>query len=852
VNKQRVLIFIVVFFLALDIIKPLASALESKSQLIFKPGISISNIDFLTFTTKFKELHVSNVFISNPDSLVDLEYNSKSQNARVFINVDLFTYSLETPLKASKEDLVKYYNSENLDNLEKEKIFSVLASLYEKNNTPILDFKKSEPKVQVSYTYESTKEGYIAIPHRKIVFTDNITTLFYVYPLKLSDRNDLSYFNFALSYYIEPALFASKVASSKYRNPYLDFDGFNIPVPSKVDDQYSKIIQNTIKELKKYLDGKNKFISVSNITSSNIDAVKDVADVFLVPVSNDTIKDLESIRKIIPDKIIIASFSGYLSDDVLEAFLNECLFTNSIPQFERNEKSSEFFYYENDFKNFTPQIARYITYYDIASSLELVRSETFTNFRVNTFKSNESVIRLVFLGDNSEIAYRISKSSLPNKVSFRPFNLDNFTYIDENDFLTLSFRSQDVSIIDFVTSGLFVLGKTLAPSSKGIISVYLVNGTNKFIEKKAFASKDSFKREISIDFKPFETKPYDLYPNEGLSIDGVSVSNKPTKVSDIYTVLMFIILFALMLFFLFKQISLPLLNIKENALLLLLILITILLWFFNVSQIGLNLTAVFILLAFLSFVVLSFIEGNSRILAFSLYLLTIFFIYNLLEFHSLLPILKFQVYANSLFEVIFFYTPFVLTIVFFFTFKKGITKLETFLVFLILLVLISFKGSLSLIENRIFMYNYVPLFLILLMLAIVGLKLNKNSWSKHFTYLALLTFLVIITLLLNTIFINNILSFNSNYNNILWFVSSLPLAIFYPVFFVFLYGLSKIKNYTIDKLNKYVFTLVNIFVLNAVVFFGIYMYFGNPLSITLINFIEFIPIFLFVMLFFET
>lgn len=850
-NKRIALIFIVVFFLALDIIKPLASALDSKSQLIFKPGISISNIDFLTFTTKFKELPVSNVFINNPDSLVDLEQNTKSQGARVFVNVDLFTYALETPNKASKEDLIKYYNNENLDNLEKEKILSVLASLYEKDNTPVLDSKKSEPKVQISYTYESTKQGYIAIPHRKIVLTDNITTSFYIDPLKLGIKNDLSYFNFALSYYIEPVLFASEVASSKYKNPYLDFDGFNIPIPSKVDEQYSKIIQNTIKELKKYLDGKNKFISVSNITSGNINAVKDLADVFVVSVSNNTIKDLESIRKIIPDKIIIASFSGYLSDDVLGAFLNECLFTNSIPQFERNEKSYEFFYYESDFKNFTPQIAKYIPYYDIASPLQLVKSETVNNFQVNTFTSNESVTRLVFLGDNSEVTHKIRKSNLPNKVSFRTFNVDNFNYIDENDYLTLSFRSEGVSVIDLFESNLFVLGTTLAPSSKGIILVYLVNGTDKFIEKQALSSKDSFKREITIDFNPFETKPYEIYPNEGLTIGNISVYNQPNKVSNI-NILLLVIILALMFFFLIKQIPLPILNIKESTLLLLLILIATLLWFFNVFQIGLNLTAFFILLAFLSFVILSFIEGNSRVLAFSLYLLMIFFIYNLLEFHSLLPILKFQVYANSFFEVIFFYTSFVLTIVFFFTFKKGITKLETFLVFLILLALISFKGSLSLIENRIFMYNYVSLLLILLMLAVVVLKLNKNIWTKHFAYLALLTFLLILTLLLNTMFVKNILSFNSNYNSILWFVSSLPLAIFYPVFFVFLYSLNKSKNYAIDKLNKYVFALVNIFVLNAVLFFALYMHFGNPLSITLINFVEFIPIFLFIMLFFET
>ncbi|MEF3245120.1 MAG: hypothetical protein K6343_03970, partial [Caldisericaceae bacterium] len=143
-------------------------------------------------------------------------------------------------------------------------------------------------------------------------------------------------------------------------------------------------------------------------------------------------------------------------------------------------------------------------------------------------------------------------------------------------------------------------------------------------------------------------------------------------------------------------------------------------------------------------------------------------------------------------------------------------------------------------------------FLILLMIAVVVLKFNKNIWSKHFVYLALLTFLVILTLLLNKVFINSILSFNSTYGNILQYISSLPLAIFYPLFFTFLYSLSKSKNYTIDKLNKYVFVLVNIFILNAIVFFGIYMHFGNPFSITLINFVEFIPIFLFIMLFFET
>jgi len=35
--------------------------------------------------------------------------------------------------------------------------------------------------------------------------------------------------------------FLVKTASSKYRNSNIDFDGFYIPLPDEIDDNYSKI-----------------------------------------------------------------------------------------------------------------------------------------------------------------------------------------------------------------------------------------------------------------------------------------------------------------------------------------------------------------------------------------------------------------------------------------------------------------------------------------------------------------------------------------------------------------------------------------------------------------------------------
>jgi len=144
-----------------------------------KSGVAISDIDLTAFMAKHKAIPVSIDFVDDIESLNEVPYISNKNNVSLFAKLDLFCYSYESKAPSTKEDLLKYFNSLDKENFtEREQLFSVLSSLYEENGIPKTISKKSEPAVEITYRYESTKNGYVAIPERHIVKKIHIQRIF--------------------------------------------------------------------------------------------------------------------------------------------------------------------------------------------------------------------------------------------------------------------------------------------------------------------------------------------------------------------------------------------------------------------------------------------------------------------------------------------------------------------------------------------------------------------------------------------------------------------------------------------------------------------------------------------------
>jgi len=85
---------------------------------------------------------------------------------------------------------------------------------------------------------------------------------------------------------------------------------------------------------------------------------------------------------------------------------------------------------------------------------------------------------------------------------------------------------------------------------------------------------------------------------------------------------------------------------------------------------------------------------------------------------------------------------------FFSTYEKGITKLEIVSLLLILVTLMLFKGTLSLLVNRTVFYNYFPFLIISFVILISTFKLKGQNKLRYAMFSIILILLIIGSLLL--------------------------------------------------------------------------------------------------------
>ncbi|MGC8788619.1 MAG: hypothetical protein ACP5QM_01745 [Caldisericum sp.] len=841
--KKLIYIFILVFVFFLFIPLNTNANVENVNSHFLYSGISIANIDLSSFIAKYPNIPVSAVFVEKPESLIDVENIAYKHNARVFVKLDLFLYLLENSRPSNLSDLKKFYEtSEPFDLVEKQKILSAISSLYEVKGIPLTEVKKSEPDIVVTYRYESSKSGYIAIPIRTPKVKNTLTTYFFLDPLKFPFKDTTQYYRFIKSEVINQSAILSKIARSKYQNSYLDFDGFYIQLPDLVDFNYESIVKKTIQHLKR--DIGQKLIVFTNITENNVNSVKDLGDVFVVNVFGDSFSKLESLRRILSSKTIIANYNGNLNGSEIENFLKECSLLGIVPQFGRDLKTNEFFYYEQSFSDFTKEIL------NASDIIKRVLPLTFSNFRqyrdysVSEF-SGENVLSYIYAG-RGKINQHLTIKSEDN--IYINGNVKGWEIQKVNTGIYLNFDLDGTAIVEVFKKDFFPIAVTNKPASDRYLSIILTNGTNKNISKYINFDVSGVKREINLDFQPFEMKEFTLGENEKIVFENFSFENP--KIFNYIKIQLIPIIFLFVLSIVFFKKKFYVKRIFENKVLFVLssIFITALISLINLLFLGYDLTAILYIAVSAIFFIYALSRGDSRIFAFSLLFIALFWIYNIIEFGSIIPEPPTLLLPYPSFQISLFYFPIVFPMVILLTFKRRISRSEIIGVILVLLTLISFKWLPFFLPERTELFTYIP-FVIIFLVSFIFILVDIQVKNKLFSTFC---FALSVFIIIGTIFINRFIVLHITELSIFTYPLSYLFIVLLSLIFAIL--LEKEKSRSNQNFDISIFVLVLTALFFASSFLVAWGMLGLGISIFagMISYLfQIIPVILFLFLIFE-
>lgn len=821
-----------------------SSFANSAVQFYVKSGVAISDIDLSTFMAKHKAIPVSIDFVDDIESLNEVPYISNKNNVSLFAKLDLFCYSYESKAPSTKEDLLKYFNSLDKENFtEREQLFSVLSSLYEENGIPKTISKKSEPAVEITYRYESTKNGYVAIPERHIVKKDTYTTDSYVDPLKFTYKDVSSYYNFLDSFFIQPSYFLVKTASSKYRNSNIDFDGFYIPLPYEIDDNYSKIAKKTLAKLENDLSKNNKKIAFSNVNLSNVNAVKDFGEVFVVPVADESLDSIGKIRDVLGNKTIVASFDGELSNISVKKFLQSCVFSKAIPLFRRDISSGEFMYYENSFEDYVDTINYYLEFLNAETNLDFIKSENYSNFSTNLFAKGNT--KLFVFNGSGHINYKIAISEIPSSdFSYHSKGLKDLKIVKNDNLLELDFDLDGIGSIEFNKDSVYILATAKKPSSKNSVAVFIKNGSNEETECNLTLNSRGAISNISLDFNPFEEKSYVLDQGESLTLNGEAISNPFGSKFNLLNLIIILLFTGLSFFFSRKEFMFKS-HLSKNFLYVLMFVTTLLLLYLNVKVVGYCLTTFLFFLVAVYFAVFSLHAGNTKPIGYSFLCILLGLIYNLFEVGTFLPRVAAGFTSQLSFEVVLFYMPLTLMIAILLIFGRKINILELVFVFALLLFTLFFKMTLMGFYERSAFYAYIPFWIVLVFEFL--LLFQRKLFSPKNTIL----FILSIALTLCFPIINNFV-LSKSLTNSSFYLLSYSFILFFLLTFLLLIEIAETKNEVKNSiLNPVCISFVLIYGGIAFLTQGGYLGLGSQIFLNLGFILQFVPIILFLTMFLD-
>lgn len=846
--KKVIPLILLFFILSFCTANPSTSNARSGERVI--SGMVISGISPDAFTINNANIPIGLIKVSEPTSIRTSTVYGHSHNIPVYYKINLFEYTIQSTRQMNIDDLKNHYSSISPDDFSNKEIaLSALYSYSTKDGNALTYTTKSEPEIEVTYKYESTKQGYIKIPERHVVFKNEIVTHFLLDPLKPILNERISPFDLSRIYEIDTALYNTIVARAIENNTYLDFDGFYLDLPSIIpDESYRKVITDTLEYLKKYLDSIGKKLIIGNITDETIDFAN-YADIVNINYDRN-IEFMSKARKYIK-KPTIVTYNGVInSAGNLEDFLQKCLFFGFYPEFGRDTSTGDFFYFEKILGSYSDILNKYldkIVIEEIAgfTTLDARGDLLISRFGVLPFEITNA------LGKGSNYIATKTKGNL--NVVARDFSGDTIDFGKDEQVI-----KREVEGFDYVevipTFSFFISGNiNKAPSTKGKLSIQILNASGAKYMGNLTEKRADFSYTYSIEFQPLEFKEISLEGNTTqVLIDEQDISEfqKPRGKFDSAVLVFFVFFVALILILVNKKT--PSRRLSKKAMIPVLIGISLALFllnhfFIHYSPISLNyfmFGAMFIIYAF-------YTDAFKYSLFSGVLLIFVGLLFNFFEFGTIMPV-QFSAYPPfGAYQLFFFYLPFIFAVFYFSAeFPNNIAKSEVLVIFagVLSITFVPYSTSLPFLFTQ-SIWGFVPFFTICFLYLASRLIIFKGDFKSFFKMLSICG-IILLLIMGSILYVRRILSIPPDDFWSIVFIRDISLLIS-PLFFILVSArYRKIRNPKIS-LNIFVLTLLAILAGYFALSHLTLRVFGIPYISMFIGYVVPIILVMFSLLFFE-
>lgn len=849
---KRFLIVPIIVSSLLVLFSPSAAA-ASNSSIQPLAGIVISNISPESFNTKNPDVPIGLCKVEDPVSLSNIEMFAMSHNIPLYAKVNLFYYAFSSSNSADLDDLKAYYLKIPQDFLEeKDSVMSAILYGVQEDGKLLAYTEKKEPEIELTYKTTSSKQGTSVIVERHVKFNNDVVTYFLLNPFREPINNRANPFEVAKIYDIDPSFYNTLVVRQQNSNKNVNFSGFYVDMPDKfVSQSYFDIEKASLAKFASYIHGLGKNLIVENLTEGTLPLGK-FGDIIGVKVDGSNFDILEKARLQFKDKIVFATYNGDFSNvQNIQVFLDQCILYGIYPEFRRDTSSGEFLYYENYFSQ-----AGSITK-DAVSKISLLNKTTFTK---ESFVNGAKIVQFgkypfmfFVISYNGNIAISLDKALFDNKSDFTiaDYNNGKVNFTINNNVVNLDASVNGLKLLRVVPQGFYpvYLGTFPANSSNAGANSFFINiGNGRGIINVQFKFRGYTKSE-TLSLNPVtEQGFYNTTMPLSVEVNGINYTTSQNKLNvNINLILLFISL-ALFFFLLFYRRFNIKNSLSKKVFIILSILLSITLILINSVFVHYTAITVGLFTFSLLFLITAFyrIDNFKNFLIISVLLFLMGMFYNYFEFGTLLPqvfngLLPFRLYEN-----LFFYLPFIISMVLLSALQgKNITRLELLIVILTLGIIMFYFDNFSLpFEFKLQIRSLYPIFALFAGNILLVLLNKPFKWGRVILSAIPLAIAFASIYLSNTAFSINFLKPEFIYINLIlkdFLIYSIPF------FFVSLY------LYNVDKkVHGVPFGKLALTILGVLAFYNyLTQYFvktGNPIFSSIGFIVD--PILIILMLFF--
>ncbi len=401
---KKIVLGILIAFLILSEVPAVKAenlSLYNKNKFILR-GYVISNIPTGDLFSKYGNVMPGLDKVDNAEQLSNDEYTDNANDIPLFAKVNLFDYQITAKKAVTPSELADYYKKTSFtDYYGKESLVSAIVSMETPDKSRdyggIFYYStKSGPRVEIAYKKITAGKKTSYIPIRKVVKTNSVITHFLLIPYTKPLNERINRFDFVQVYDVEPC-FTSTLYNRQYSgDKTTDFTGFYTDIPDAPSPSYYSLIEESLEKFAHLVHSRNKLLIVENLDKDSYRLGKYGDIIGIRYPGNNAGSFLEKVRKAYPDKIIFATINADLGDKaVLTGILRKLSEYGIYPEFRRDTRTGDFFYYENAFALDSELINRYVKIIETENGFEFIRHFEHDGLDVSEFVNGDSKLYAV-------------------------------------------------------------------------------------------------------------------------------------------------------------------------------------------------------------------------------------------------------------------------------------------------------------------------------------------------------------------------------------------------------------------------------------------------------------------------